>query len=104
MRMLSKGAAILLALAGTALATAGISNAAGFAITTSDRGHDRSGTSVSFSFGDVAYGYQDGYWDNGHRWHKWRNSNDQRDYRNQHSNNYRNGNHTRYAGQGWQKR
>ena len=103
MRMLLKGAAIALALAGTALATAGPSNAAGFAITTSNRGHDRATTGISFSFGDVAYGYQDGYWDNSHRWHKWRNSRDHRDYRNHHGNNYRSGNHSRYRGQGWQR-
>ena len=26
---------------------------------------------VSFDFGNVAIGYRDGYWDNGHRWHRW---------------------------------
>jgi len=27
---------------------------------------------LSFNFGNVAMGYSDGYWDNGHRWHAWR--------------------------------
>jgi len=99
MRVLLKGAAIALALAGMTLATVGISNAAGFTITTSNHGN----TGISFSFGDVAYGYQDGYWDNSHRWHKWRNSRDQQDYRNHSGNNYRSGNHTHYHGQGWQR-
>ena len=103
MRMLLKGAAIALALAGTMVVTTGASSAAGFGISTSDRGRDHATTSISFSFGDVAYGYQDGYWDNSHRWHNWRNSRDQRDYRNHHGNNYRGGNHTRYQGQGWQR-
>jgi len=104
MRMLLKGAAIALALAGTMLVAAGTSNAAGISFTTNDRGRDHGSTGISISFGDVAYGYQDGYWDNGHRWHKWRNSRDQQNYRNQHGGNYRNGNHSRYSGQGWQGR
>ena len=104
MRMLLKGAAIALALAGTMVVTTGASSAAGFAITSSNNnGYNRGGTAISFSFGDVAYGYQDGFWDNSHRWHNWRNSRDQRDYRNHHGNNYRSGNHTRYHGQGWQR-
>lgn len=103
MRMLLKGAAIALALAGTALATTGTSGAGGFAISTSDRGRDHRGTTVSFDFGSVAFGYRDGYWDNDHRWHKWRNSRDHRDYRDQHRDNYRHGYHHRYRGQGWRR-
>jgi hypothetical protein len=103
MRMLLKGAAIALALAGTTFAFAGTSSAAGFAITTSDHGRNHSGTSISFSFGDVAYGYRDGYWDNSHRWHNWRNRGDRDNYRRHHGGNYRNGHHNRYRGQGWQR-
>ena len=101
MRMLLKGAAIALALVGTTFAIAGPSNAQGFGISTSNH---RSGTAISFSFGDVAYGYQDGYWDNSHRWHKWRNRGDHDNYRSHQGNNYRNGYHTRYSGQGWSRR
>jgi hypothetical protein len=101
--MFLKGAAIALTLAGTMLATAGPSNAQGIAIHSSDRGHDRTGASVSFNFGDVAFGYQDGYWDNNRRWHKWNNRGDHDNYRAQHGDKYRNGNHTRYKGQGWRK-
>ncbi len=103
MRMLLKGAAIALVLAGTGFAATGTSNAAGFAITTSDHGRDHRNTSVSFDFGNVAYAYQDGYWDNDHRWHRWRNSREHRDYRNEHRDNYRGGKHTRYHSQGWQR-
>lgn len=101
MRMLLKGAAMALALAGTTFATAGTSNAAGFTISTSDRNHDRSATSVSLQFGDVAYGYRDGYWDNSHRWHSWRNTRDHQYYRDNYRDNYRNGYHHRYRDQGW---
>ena len=104
MRMFLKGAAIALALAGTTIATAGMANAAGFSISTSDRGRNHARTDISFNFGDVAFAYNDGYWDNSHRWHKWRNSREQQDYRSQHGDNYRSGNHNRYRGKGWQKR
>jgi hypothetical protein len=101
--MLLKGAAIALTLASTAFATAGTSNAAGFAVTSSDHGRDHRGSSVSFDFGNVAFGYQDGYWDNSHRWHKWRNSREHREYRDQHHDDYRDGRHRRYHGQGWRR-
>ena len=104
MRMLLKGAAIAMALVGTTFATAGPSNAQSFGIHTSDRGHDRSGTSVSFSFGDVAYGYRDGYWDRSHRWHRWHNRHDHDNYRSQYGDNYRSGYHSRYRSQGWRDR
>ena len=103
MHMFLKGAAIALALAGATFMAAGTANAAGFSIGISDNGRHNSGSAITFSFGDVAYGYQDGYWDNGHRWHNWRNSGERDNYRNHHGGNYRNGNHSRYAGQGWQR-
>ncbi len=103
MRMFLKGAAIALMLAGTALVTTGATNAAGFSISTSNHGRDHVTTGISINFGDVAFAYRDGYWDNNHRWHKWRNSREQQDYRDQHGSHYRNGNHNRYRGNGWQK-
>ena len=102
MRSYLKGAAIALALAGTALATSAAVNAAGMTISTSERGRDHGNSGLSISIGDVAFAFQDGYWDNSHRWHKWRNSREQQDYRNQHGDRYRNGNHGHYSGQGWQ--
>ena len=96
-----KGAAIALALAGTVLATSVAVNAAGITIGTSERGRDHGNTGIAISIGDVAFAFQDGYWDNGHRWHKWRNSREQQDYRNQHADKYRNGYHGHYSGQGW---
>ena len=39
---------------------------------------------VSFSIGDVAVGYQDGYWDHSHHWHAWRNNDDWQNYRHTH--------------------
>jgi len=104
MRMLLKGAVIALALAGTALATASPANAAGIMIGTSDHGRHHASTAVMFDFGNVAFAYNDGYWDNDHHWHRWRNSREHRDYRDQHRDHYRNGRHYRYRGHGWQDR
>ena len=103
MRMLLKSAAIALALAGTMLATTGASSADGFAISTSNHSRDHARTGVTFSFGDVAYGYQDGYWDNDRQWHRWNNRGDHDNYRRQYGDNYRHGNHNRYRHNGWQR-
>jgi hypothetical protein len=37
--------------------------------------------SFSFRAGDVAIGYNDGYYDRSHRWHQWRNAREHRWYR-----------------------
>jgi hypothetical protein len=103
MRMVLKGAAIALALVGTTFATAVPSNAQSFGISSYDRGRDHATPTISFDFGNVAFGYRDGYWDNSHRWHKWRNSRDHRDYRHRYGDNYRNGYHHRYRGKGWRR-
>ncbi len=103
MRMLLKGAAIALALAGTAIATAGTSNADGFAISTSSHGRNHTNVGFSFNTGDVAFAYRDGYWDNNRRWHRWHNSREHRDYRDHHRDNYTDGYHRHYRGQGWRR-
>lgn len=43
---------------------------------------------VSVNLGDVAIGYQDGYWDGHHHWHHWRNNDDWQAYRTAHPENY----------------
>jgi hypothetical protein len=107
MRMFLKGAAIALALAGTALATAGTSSASGIFLgfgTNNDRHDgDRSNTAISIGFGNVAFGYRDGYWDSGHRWHRWHSDRDYRRYRYQHGSNYHDWNHNRDSDHGWQR-
>ncbi len=108
MRTFLKGTVIALALAGTALVTVGTASAAGIYLNSgSNRGYDnyrdRSGAVISIGFGDVAFGYRDGYWDNNHRWHHWRNHRDHRSYRGQHSDNYHDWNHNRDSDHGWQR-
>jgi hypothetical protein len=43
---------------------------------------------ISLNFGDVGIAYQDGYWDQAHHWHKWRNNDDWTKYRQAHPENY----------------
>jgi hypothetical protein len=49
----------------------------------------------SFRVGDVALGYNDGYYDRGHRWHGWRNQRERDWYRVNYSHQYRGYRHDR---------
>ena len=66
-------------------------------------GYGRSTNTISINFGDIAFGYSDGYWDNGHRWHAWRNDADARAYRNHHGSNYHGWHHDRDRNNGWMR-
>jgi hypothetical protein len=44
---------------------------------------------LMFRGGDVAVGYNDGYYDRGHRWHNWRNAREHRYYRTNYGGSYR---------------
>jgi hypothetical protein len=90
MRKVLNGAIIALALTGAALATAGTASA------------ERVG--VSLNFGNVAFGYQDGYWDRGHRWHHWRDADEVRRYRLVTTNHYYGWRHDRDRDHGWHDR
>ena len=107
MRTLLKNTVIALALGGTVLATAGTAGASGIYVSSdNDRdnyeGRGYTNSAISFGFGDVAYGYRDGYWDNRHSWHHWRNNRDYRNYRG-YGHNYHNWNHDRDDDDGWQR-
>jgi opacity protein-like surface antigen len=58
---------------------------------------------LSVNLGGIAFGYRDGYWDNGHTWHNWRRSGDYRKYRDQSGSNYHNWRHDRDGNDGWQR-
>jgi len=58
---------------------------------------------VSLNFGNIAVGYRDGYWDNGHRWHRWSNSRDSSRYRSQYQGSYHDMSHTRAHNNGWDR-
>lgn len=71
MNKLFKSGIAAIALAGAAIVMSGPVSAAGIAI----------------DFGNVAVGYSDGYWDNGHHWHHW-GRRDARAYRAAHRDHY----------------
>ncbi len=84
-----KGAVVAIGLAGASLAAAGTAGAAE--------------VGVSLNVGNVAFGYQDGYWDRDHHWHHWRNQREARYYRNASGNQYHAWRHNRDADRGWQQ-
>jgi hypothetical protein len=94
MNTLLKTAAIVIGLTGATLA--GICTASAH-----DYDHDQSNSGFSFSFGDVQFGYRDGYWDHQHRWHNWQHPEDRRRYRTEHRSDYHHWDHTRDRNQGW---
>ena len=56
---------------------------------------------VVFDFGNVAFGYSDGYWDRDHHWHRWHHKSDWQRYRHDyrdHAYDYR---HDRDHDHGW---
>ncbi len=56
---------------------------------------------VSFNLGDVAIGYNDGYWDHDHHWHHWRNANHRHASQHYHGAEYHGRSHTHFANGGW---
>ncbi len=70
-----------------------------------DRYEDgRSNAIFSIAIGDIAFGYRDGYWDNGHRWHRWAHNNDYDHYRSDGGDRFHDWNHDRDNDNGWQRR
>jgi len=102
----TKGAAVALLLAGTALA-AGVAAADNYGNDNNrsdSRGYNHRGNStVTIGFGNIAFGYRDGYWDNGHHWHHWRNRHDYQGYRDQNGSNFHDMNHDREHNNGWER-
>ena len=60
------------------LLAAGLLCGAGFAATAPAAAQP---TSFSFRVGDIAFAYDDGYYDRGHRWHSWRHARERDWYR-----------------------
>jgi len=55
-------------------------------------------TSFSFRVGDVAMGFNDGYYDRSHNWHRWRNAREHSWYRTHYVDSYRGARH-----RGWDR-
>jgi hypothetical protein len=72
MKKLLKSAIVIAGLSGAACAISGPASAASFAI----------------NFGDVAFGYSDGWYDHHHRWHRWHDWREARYYRDHYRHHY----------------
>ncbi len=60
--------------------------------------------SITFSTGEVAIGYSDGYWDRHHAWHEWRRDADRDAYRRAKEAEYHEWKHDRDRDMGWHER
>jgi hypothetical protein len=89
-----KSTALVAALGSTVLS-------AGCAMESHDRYSERGDGIVAVDFASVNYGYSDGYWDNGHRWHRWADNGQREHYRGYAGNHYNDWNHDRDGGDGW---
>lgn len=88
-----KGMAIVLGLAGATVAITGSASAQGIGVGI--------GVGVGDNYGNVAYGYRDGYWDHNHHWNRWRNQDEMTRYRAVQGNHYNDWRHDRDPDQGW---
>ncbi len=59
------------------------------------------GIYLSFDAGNVAFAYQDGWWDRDHHWHAWRDRDEWRYYRRHYHGHYYAWNHDRDHDMGW---
>jgi hypothetical protein len=59
------------------------------------------GVGVGVGTTDVAFGYNDGYWDRSHHWHRWRDEKEMNDWRAAHADHYYDYAHDRDGGDGW---
>jgi len=60
--------------------------------------------SITFSAGNVAIGYNDGYWDRNHAWHAWARDADRDAYRREKNAEYHEWRHDRDKDMGWHER
>jgi hypothetical protein len=51
--------------------------------------------------GGIAFGYSDGYWDQGHHWHKWRDKRQAAEFRKEHGDHFYARKHDADRDHGW---
>jgi hypothetical protein len=95
-----KGAIIVLGLAAAPLAMASAASAQGVGVGLHVGGIGI-GVGVGANYGNVAYGYQDGYWDHNHHWNRWQNDDEMNRYRAMQGNHYNDWHHDRDRDMGW---
>ncbi|MGH7015046.1 MAG: hypothetical protein ACREEL_12990 [Stellaceae bacterium] len=57
--------------------------------------------SVGVDIGGIAFGFSDGYWDQNHQWHPWRNHQQFTEFKRQQPNHYFGHKHTQEKNMGW---
>lgn len=62
------------------------------------------GQSITFDIGNVAIGYNDGYWDRGHAWHAWERAEHRDVYRAAKNAEFHEWKHDRDKDMGWHER
>ena len=97
MHKILKGTIIVLGLAAAPLAMASPASAQGVGIGVHV---GPVAVGVGAGFGNVAYGYRDGYWDRGHHWNRWHDQEEMNNYRRAQNNQYHDWRHTRDHDQG----
>ena len=103
MATIFRTAVVALALVGTSLMSGCMSDRDGrYGRDDRYRG-ERVGGAISVDFGNVAFGYRDGYWDNAHTWHQWGDDRHRESYRNYRGNHYNDWNHDRDGDDGWRR-
>jgi hypothetical protein len=63
----------------------------------------QAGVAVSIGGGGIAFGYNDGYWDRAHQWHRWRNHRELESWRAANAEHYYAYRHTHDHGGGWRE-
>jgi hypothetical protein len=96
--MLNKTSILLAAAAAIAL-SAGTASAQPYP----EQHAQRTADVVSVDVNGIAFGYRDGYWDNGHHWHKWQDKAASSAYRSRTDAHYNDYNHDRDPNMGWQR-
>jgi hypothetical protein len=56
---------------------------------------------VTVDLGNIAFAYTDGYWDRDHHWHRWRNAEEERSYRQSNRAHFYDHRHDRDHDRGW---
>ena len=63
----------------------------------------RTHAAVVFDAGNIAFAYNDGYWDRAHHWHRWANREERYRYRAAYRDHYYDWSHRRVPGYGWRR-
>jgi hypothetical protein len=82
-------------------AFAALAIVAGGSLAVSQPASAESSVTVQTGPGGIAFGYSDGYWDQGHQWHAWQNAQESSRYRDEHKDHYYAYKHDRDADKGW---